>query len=108
MLRIFNKSNRLFLLESGADRVLVAPRKVLSVDERFAEDITYRMAVAAGDLEELSGGQASAAAAEETVLQTAEEKQPETIQHPDTMEETEARRREDAATGRVTRGRKKE
>ena len=108
MLRVFNKSNRLFQLESGGDKVLVAPRKVLSLDERFAEDITYKMAVAAGDIEVLSAAQATAAAAEEVVLQTEEEKPLETIQHPDSMEETEAKRKEAAATGKVTRGRKKE
>ena len=103
MLRIFNKSNRMFQLEDGGDKVLVAPRKVLSLEERFTNDITYKVAVEAGDIEELTAAADNAVAVE----QTKEEKPLEKIQHPDTMETTDAKRKQAAATGKVTRSRKK-
>lgn len=108
-MRIFNKSNRLFQLESKTGRMLVAPRKLLDVPEEFMADITYKMAVQAGDIEEMSAETVGAnAELAQTVVDNDTEKKPEVINHPDGLEEMEAKRKTNTATGRKTRKTKTE
>lgn len=100
MIRVFNKGNRLFQLESGSSTILVAPRKLLEIPEEFADDITFRMAVKSGDIEVI--GETNATGPLAQIVKDAETDQKEdVVQHPDGLEETEAKRREAAATGRV-------
>lgn len=103
-MRVFNKSNRLFQLESGTGRILVAPRKLLEIPDEFLNDITYKMAVKAGDIEEMSAETMTAnAELAQTVVDNGTEKKPEAVNHPDGLEEMEARRKASVASGRKTR-----
>ena len=50
--RIFNKAHRTFLLEAGdGTSRLVPPLAFAEIEEKFTGDITYKKAVAAGELE---------------------------------------------------------
>lgn len=106
-MRIFNKSNRLFQLQSGAETMMVGPRKLLDLPERFTEDITYRMAFEAGDIEEING-KAVTDAVEERVLGEDMPEVAQPVNHPDGLEENEAKRKADIASGKPRRTKKAE
>ena len=99
-MRVFNKSNRLFMLESGADKLLIAPRKLIEVPDKFMADITYRTAVTAGDIEELTGQKVDADLAQ-TIKDNDTDRASENTQHPDGLEEMEARRKAATVSGEV-------
>lgn len=107
-MRIFNKSNRLFQVEAGAETLQIAPRKLLDLPDKFMEDITYRMAVHAGDIEEIGKSVVSDATLEERVLNEDTPAVEQPVNHPDGLEETEAKRRQDVATGKPRKTRKAE
>jgi hypothetical protein len=109
-MRVFNKSNRLFQLEAGGEKMLVAPRKLIEVEEKFTHDLTYKTAVQAGDLEELTAAKVIADAnIQEQIVDAATGKTEEAVQHPDGLDEVEAKRKADAATGKTSRrGQRKE
>lgn len=50
MYKVFNDSIHRFQLESGNKRLTILPGKFVDVDEEFAADVTFRVAVAGGDL----------------------------------------------------------
>lgn len=103
-MRVFNKSNRLFQLEADGDKLLVAPRKLVDVEEKFTQDLTYKMAVVAGDLEELTAAKVAADAGLQEKIVDADTGKTETaVQHPDGLDEVQAKRKTQAETGKVSR-----
>lgn len=50
MYKVFNNSLRKFVIEAGGKTMTLAPGKFANVPEEFEEDVTFRVAVAGGDL----------------------------------------------------------
>ena len=50
MYKVFNNSMRRFQLESGNKKLTILPGKFYDVADEFAADVTFRVAVAGGDL----------------------------------------------------------
>lgn len=101
-MRIFNKSNRLFQLEANNQQLLVGPRKLLEIPEEFTRDITYRMAVQAGDIEEMGAAQIAGSEEVQQKLKDEQTARPEAkIEHPDSIEDTEQQRKAAVATGKA-------
>ena len=94
-MKVFNKSNppRKFLLTDGQETVFLKSGEFATLNEGYRDDITFRRAVAAGDIVEYE----DVSEAKELEKERAEEK-PATEPVPDGMDEANAKAKKTTRT----------